>query len=319
MTDTSTNLNLPLIQPAQAQKHVTHNEAIEVLDHVTQLVLAEVDALNPPAAAEDGAVYALGAVPTGDWSGQGGKLACRSGNGWLFVTPRRGWQGWLDDGARQVVFDGLEWGEIAAPDTLGVNTTADEQNRLAVSAPSTLLTHEGAGHQLKINKAEEADTASLLFQTGWSARAEMGTTGSDDFAIKVSDDGANWNTGLSVDAATGWSTMARMSSGSVVVADDQVGVVQTPGAAGFVFITAVDSVSPSASHSAIFVYDTGASPELVTMSAALAIANAGVNALQGQTGADGQTSVAVQGGAILIENRSGQPLTYSISFIGGHD
>ena len=319
MTDTSTNLNLPFIQPAQAQKHVTHNEAIEVLDHVTQLVLVAVDALNPPAVVEDGAVYALGAAPTGDWSGRGGKLACRSGNGWLFVTPKPGWQGWLAEGERQVVFDGTAWADTGAPGTLGVNTSADEQNRLPVSAPSTLLTHEGAGHQLKINKSEEADTASLLFQTGWSARAEMGTTGSDDFAIKVSDDGANWNMGLSVDAATGWSKLARMSSGSVAVADDQVGVVQTPGAAGFVFVTAVDSLNPSASHSAIFVYDTGTSPELVTMSVASGIANAGSSALQGQSGANGMTNVAVQSGAILIENRSGQSQTYSLTFIGGHD
>jgi hypothetical protein len=38
MPDTSHALSLPLIQPSQAQKHVTHNEALRILDAVVQLV-----------------------------------------------------------------------------------------------------------------------------------------------------------------------------------------------------------------------------------------------------------------------------------------
>ena len=66
-----------------------------------------------------------------------------------------------------------------------------------------MLNHEGAGHQLKLNKAGTGDTASLLFQTDWSGRAEMGTAGEDDFSIKVSADGSTWTTALAFDAATG--------------------------------------------------------------------------------------------------------------------
>ncbi len=54
----------------------------------------------------------------------------------------------------------------------------------------------GAGHQLKINKAAAADTASLLFQSNWSGRAEMGLAGNDAFSIKVSGDGASFVTAL---------------------------------------------------------------------------------------------------------------------------
>ena len=39
MPDTSHALSLPLIQPSQAQKHVTHNEALRILDAVVQLVV----------------------------------------------------------------------------------------------------------------------------------------------------------------------------------------------------------------------------------------------------------------------------------------
>ena len=83
---------------------------------------------------------------------------------------------------------------------LGVNAAPDAGNRFAVSSPATLLSHEGAGHQLKINKAAAGETGSLLFQTGWSGRAKLGCAGADDFALKVSEDGVSWVTALSFDA-----------------------------------------------------------------------------------------------------------------------
>ena len=70
-------------------------------------------------------------------------------------------------------------------EVLGVNAVADEVNRLAVASEASLFSHDGAGHQVKVNKAAAGDTASLLFQTGWSGRAEMGTTGSDAFATDL--------------------------------------------------------------------------------------------------------------------------------------
>ncbi|MFN4102376.1 MAG: hypothetical protein ACK4GT_21660, partial [Pararhodobacter sp.] len=84
-----------------------------------------------------------------------------------------------------------------------IGTPADAVNRLAVAAPAVLLTHQGAGQQVKVHQAAPGDTASLLFQTGFSGRAEMGTAGSDAFAVKVSADGTAWFTALVADPATG--------------------------------------------------------------------------------------------------------------------
>ena len=66
-------------------------------------------------------------------------------------------------------------------------------------------------YQVKLNKASVADTASLLFQTDFSGRAEMGTAGQDDFAIKVSADGSSWTTALAFDAASGMATGAALT------------------------------------------------------------------------------------------------------------
>lgn len=206
MGETSTNLNLPYLQAAQAQKHVTHNEALERLDLTVQLVLQALDATVPPAAPEEGQVWALGAGASGAWVGQDDTLAAWSNGGWLFVTPRTGWCA-SHDGATWI-WSGSAWLRPSLPSLqnlplVGINTSADTTNRLAVAAEATLLTHLGAGHQLKLNKAAAGDTASLLYQTGWSGRAEMGTAGGDDFAIKVSADGASWQVALSAAAASG--------------------------------------------------------------------------------------------------------------------
>jgi hypothetical protein len=64
--------------------------------------------------------------------------------------------------------------ELANLQNVGTNLTADVTNRLSISAPASLYSHEGAGQKIKINKASTADTASLIFWTNWSGHAEMG-------------------------------------------------------------------------------------------------------------------------------------------------
>lgn len=202
MSDATSKLGLPFILPAQAQKHVTHNEALQRLDAIVHLAIAGEDNA-PPSSPDDGACHLVGASPTGLFSGHAGKVAIYQDGLWQFIAPAAGWSAWFASDEAWRVFDGAAWTAPAAAGdavfaTLGVNATADATNRLAVSAPATLLNNAGAGHQLKINKATATDTASLLFQTGWSGRAEMGLAGTDGFAIKTSPDGANWREALRV-------------------------------------------------------------------------------------------------------------------------
>ncbi|MBB5723628.1 hypothetical protein FHS72_003273 [Loktanella ponticola] len=204
MSQTSPHLNLPYIQPAQAQKHVTHNEAIELLDMIVQLSVQGFDASTPPAAPSDGETWAIGTAPTGAWTDQAGKIASFRGGGWLFITPQTGWQAYDATAGEMRVYSGVNW-QLPSFDNMagiGINAVADATNKLSVASEAVLFNHAGAGHQLKLNKASTTDTASLLFQSNWSGRAEMGLAGSDDFAVKVSD-GATWFTGLTVTGATG--------------------------------------------------------------------------------------------------------------------
>ncbi len=216
MSQNSPRLDLPFIQPSQAQKHVTHNEALRQLDLIVQLSLSSTEATNPPAAPDQGDVYALGVASTGEWAGQDGKLAAWLDNAWHFTTPATGWRAWDESQHRLIVWDGAEW--IDAPivsqnlNGVGIATVFDETNRLSVRSSASLFSHDGAGHQLKINKASAADTASLLFQSNWTGHAEMGLSGSTGFSIKVSPDGGTWTEALSVDPSTALASSAAIQA-----------------------------------------------------------------------------------------------------------
>jgi len=73
MSDNSAKLSLPYLQASQAQKHVTHNEALRILDSVVQLSVIAADQTDPPATPADGDRYLLPAGATGAWAGQDGK------------------------------------------------------------------------------------------------------------------------------------------------------------------------------------------------------------------------------------------------------
>lgn len=231
MSDTSPSLGLPLIQPAQAQKHVTHNEALQTLDAVVQLAVETMDMPDPPATVADGQRHIVPAAATGAWAGQDGALAVQAGGGWQFIAPQAGWRAYARAENRFVLYDGAGWGPLPLAgealqnlDSLGVQATADSTNRLSVAAPATLLSHDGGDHRLTINKAAAADTASLLFQSGWTGHAEMGLTGGTDFTVRVSPDGAAFTDALRAAADTGRVTLpAGLSFGQQTLAHYEEG------------------------------------------------------------------------------------------------
>jgi len=200
MSEQTTNLEMPYILSSQAQKHITHNEALQRLDATVQLVIQQ--ALDtPPGAPFEGQCYAVLDAPTGAWSGKAEKIAVWQDGAWLFITPRPGWIGWFVAAARQQIWTGSDWQDLPSASEasfaiVGVNASGDTTNRLSISSTASLFNHAGQGHQMKINKAASGDTAALLFQTNWSGRAEMGLAGNDDFEIKVSLNGADWHTAL---------------------------------------------------------------------------------------------------------------------------
>lgn len=188
---TSSHIGFTYVSQAQTQKEVTVNEALEKLDAILNTGVIDKDLSTPPGAPTNGDVYIVGSSPTGDWSGQAGDIAYYE-DAWKFIDPKEGLTIWVSDENILYTFDGTNW--IAAASTiqnallLGVNTTADATNKLAVASSAILFDNIGNGTQIKLNKNAASDINSFLYQTNFSGRAEFGCIGDDDFTLKVSPD-----------------------------------------------------------------------------------------------------------------------------------
>lgn len=202
------NLGLPELQASQAQKHVTLNEALRMLDGLVQLSVKDRDLAAPPGSAGDGDRYLVGAGANGDWTGWQGSIAIASDGIWTRLIPKSGWRVWVEDEKLLLIWDGAAWidaipSEFQNLGSLGVNASADTTNRLTVASDAVLLTHAGSGMQMKLNKNAASDTASLLYQCGWSGRAEIGFAGDDNLRVKVSPDGGTFHDAMVVDRTSG--------------------------------------------------------------------------------------------------------------------
>ncbi len=109
MDDTTGRLALPMLEPGQAQKEATHNEALVRLDLTVQATVLALEVNDPPLDPADGACWVVGDAPTGDWTDHPAALAGWTAGGWRFVAPFEGMTVWsLADGAT-ARFDGDGW------------------------------------------------------------------------------------------------------------------------------------------------------------------------------------------------------------------
>src|SRR3546814_15941286 len=83
----SARLFLPLLAPGQAQKEITHNEALAQLDIITQAVVQAVGVDVPPASPAPGECWIIGPSPEGPWSGLAQHLAGWTETCWRNVKP----------------------------------------------------------------------------------------------------------------------------------------------------------------------------------------------------------------------------------------
>ncbi|MEM7243542.1 MAG: DUF2793 domain-containing protein [Pseudomonadota bacterium] len=112
MSETS-QFNLPLLEAAQAQKHITVNEALSRLDALAQLRIQSLVQTSPPGSHTDGQCFAVPIGASGDWTGQDGKLAIFSNGGWEFVGPLDGWNAWVVDEMAEYRYFAGSWSAVA--------------------------------------------------------------------------------------------------------------------------------------------------------------------------------------------------------------
>lgn len=179
-------LGLPLLEPAQAQKHVTVNEALLRLDALNPITLTGVGTVAPPTSPSEGEAYSVGSGESGVWSGDDGNLAVFSNNGWVFVTPPHGWRVWDVGNGVSLTFDGIDWTEGAgavSPNGAGfVHRTIEIDHSV------------GSGANSMVSAALPAD--SIVY--GVTGRVLSAIGGATSFEIGASDSTNRYGSGFCV-------------------------------------------------------------------------------------------------------------------------
>lgn len=222
--DTTARLALPYLAAGQMQKHVTLNMALSRLDALVQLAINSRSLAAQPTSPVDGDLHILPAGRTGvDWSTRPvGTLVRFEAGVWETVAVPDGAIATVRDAGELILRHGGAWvplgerlGRVQGLERLGINASADAANPFVARLNAALWTalENGSGGdgdlRLTLNKQAPADVLSLLFQSGYGGRAELGLVGDDDLRLKVSPDGGTWHDALVVDRATGRTSFAR--------------------------------------------------------------------------------------------------------------
>jgi len=102
-------LGLPLLAAGQAQKELTHNEALSLIDMAVALTVESAGIAMPPASPQAGQCWIVASGGTGEWAGRDGAIAGWTVNGWRFLAPANGWRCWAVDRGHMLHFEGQGW------------------------------------------------------------------------------------------------------------------------------------------------------------------------------------------------------------------
>jgi hypothetical protein len=93
----SPNLGLPYIDQNQSQKHVTHNEALKLLDGMVQISVKGRTTTTPPGSPAEGERWIVPEGATGPWLGKNDHVALFKDGYWTYFMPRPGWIAFVEN------------------------------------------------------------------------------------------------------------------------------------------------------------------------------------------------------------------------------
>jgi len=114
--------------PAQAQKHVTVNEALFRIDVFAKLRVLSKNQYYPPNEDMPGMSFIVPSLAQREWQGKGGLIATFINGGWVYTAPKVGWSAWVEDTNCISLFDGVDWISGAAVTSRGGAATTFQIN-----------------------------------------------------------------------------------------------------------------------------------------------------------------------------------------------
>jgi Protein of unknown function (DUF2793) len=136
---------LPLLVTGQAQKELTHNEALLRVDALLHPV-AEAQLNSPPvinAQMVAGQCWLIGTAPTAEWTGKNNQIAYWTGGSWRYFVPVQGMRLRIKASGVDTIFANSVWTvpvTISNPSGGGV---VDAEARIAINAILARLRQTG--------------------------------------------------------------------------------------------------------------------------------------------------------------------------------
>ena len=230
------NLGLQLLSQGQLNKDITVNEAFLLIDCILNSGL---ESLTPfedyPPNLEEGKLIITAKTTKGVFEQFPNHIAFYK-NGWRFLKPKEGLILWVKAEKSCFVFNGEDFVQISSagstiaqpsvnntqmatleakikkleddikslqsPTKFGINATADDTNKFTVRSNYSLFNTENSDTRVVLNKANNSNSASFIFQQNWSGIAEFGTINGNNFILKVASGGV-WKEVFEVDAGSG--------------------------------------------------------------------------------------------------------------------
>lgn len=113
MADNTARLGLAYILASQAQKHVTHNDALRLLDGIVQTAVINRTRTTPPASPSEGDCYIVAAGASGTWDTWDGDVALYADGAWYRLVAIAGMRVWDIATDELVVRVGSSWLSLA--------------------------------------------------------------------------------------------------------------------------------------------------------------------------------------------------------------
>lgn len=136
------HIGLPYIVQGQAQKEVTHNQALNVLDGVVQLSAKNRTTTTPPGSPVEGDRWIVGTGATGAWAGKDGQIALWTDASWKFIPPLAGWVCFIEDEGL-AVYAGGAWQTVsvltANGASIGLNIAEQEVVLAGASVDTSIV------------------------------------------------------------------------------------------------------------------------------------------------------------------------------------
>jgi hypothetical protein len=243
MSDATTHLLLPYILAAQAQKHVTHNEALRLLDAMVQLAVLDRTRTTPPGSPADGDRHIVASGATGLWAGWDLGIAYWVDGAWTRLVPRPGWLAWIAAEAAFVGWSGTAWQALGAPvdvsdSVFSLVNDADPTKKalfnLSGLSAATTRTYSlpNTSSEVAILAGTQTFTGAKTFSgalTASGATATIGTaTGTATYGLGTgaTASGSTKTVNLGTGGASGSTTVVNV--GSATAGADGVTVINTP-------------------------------------------------------------------------------------------